>query len=108
MRRFLLIGSLLACLLNLSGCIYRPDVQQGNRLADKDIRAIHVGMSRSELISMFGAPLLVNLYDYDRVIYVYTFKRNRKEMQETRVFVYLHNDRVTNFWTDKKPPARNL
>lgn len=103
MRRIIIIGLLVLISFGLSACIYRPDIQQGNVITDIDLKGLHIGMSKDEVRSLFGDPLLVDLYDSRRIIYVYTFKHRRQQMQETRLIIYLRSDRVSNFWTDHLP-----
>ena len=107
MRRIIIIGLFTLVSLSLSACIYRPDVQQGNVITDIDLKGLHVGMTKDEVRSLFGDPLLVDLYDYNRMIYVYTFKHAHGKMQETRLIIYLRSDRVSRFWTDHLPPPTN-
>lgn len=93
---------ILTC-LTISACIYRPDVQQGNIITDVDLKGLHAGMTKDEVRSLFGDPVLVDLYDENRIIYVYTFRHAHRKMQETRLVIYLRGGRVTKYWTDHLP-----
>lgn len=101
MRRLLLIGLFSLATLFLSGCIYRPDVQQGNVIADSDLQGLHIGMTRDEVRSLLGDPVLVDVFDERRTIYVYTFKHAHQRMEEKRLVIYLSSNRVTSFWVDR-------
>ena len=109
-RHFLLLGLIAGMLgILLSGCVYRPDVQQGNIIKPSDMRIIEKGMTSSQVKSLLGDPLLVNIYRDNRVVYVYTFQRSHHRMKEKRLIIYLRNDRVTSYSYDDKlsgSPAR--
>jgi outer membrane protein assembly factor BamE len=103
MRR--IIAGLLIVLVSVgfTACVYRPDVQQGNIITDADLQGLHIGMTQDEVRSLFGDPLLVDIYDENRMIYIYTFKHRYQKMQETRLIIYLRSGHVSKFWTDHLP-----
>ena len=103
MRRviILLIGLLV---ITLSGCIYHPDVQQGNVLTQQDINSLRKGMTKDQVRRLFSDPLLINIYADNRMVYVYTFQHGHGKMKETRLLIYFRNGRVARFWSDTNPP----
>ena len=102
MRRIITIIALIICFaFTLTACVYHPPIQQGNIITDKELSALHKGMSKAKVRSLFGDPVLVNIYVDNRLVYVYTFQPGRRRMQSTHLIVYLRNNRVTSFWTDK-------
>lgn len=91
MRKFLIILSLL---LTLSGCSYlhvhRMDIEQGNLLTPEMMHKIHPGMTEAEVKEIIGTPVLANVFDKNRIDYVYTFKPGNEDMTEkyvTLIFV---------------------
>ncbi len=106
MQRTMTLFSLLICMaITLTGCIYRPPVQQGNVITDKDLGALHKGMTKTKVESLLGTPVLTNIYVDKRLVYVYTFKKEgHHKMHSTRLIVYLRDNCVVSFWTDKNQP----
>lgn len=100
---------LLVCLITtLEGCVYHPTLQQGNIITDKDLSNLDTGMTKDQVQAMFGDPVLVNIFADNQMVYVYTFQSSHLRMQSTHLIIYLHNNYVTNFWTDKNKPIEQL
>jgi outer membrane protein assembly factor BamE len=79
-----------------SGCVYRIDIQQGNFLEPKDIDRVAVGMTRLQVRSLLGTPMVADPFETMRWDYVYYFKRGRLRKPETRHFVvFFDGDKVT-------------
>ena len=66
--------------LIMAGCVfpgvYKINVQQGNILTDEELTSLAEGMSRSQVHSLLGTPLMTNPADPSREYYVYTFQRS--------------------------------
>lgn len=92
--------TLVFLILLIGGCIYHPSIQQGNIITDKDLGNLHIGMTKDQVRKLLGDPLIVNTTN-NRMIYVYTFQANHRPMQLTRLIIYLHDNKLTKFWTDK-------
>ena len=102
MRRIIIIIALTICFfLASTSCVYHPPVQQGNIITDKELSILYPGMPKAEVLSLLGDPILVNIYADNRLVYVYTFQAGHKKMQSVHLIVYLSNNRVTSFWTEK-------
>jgi len=87
--------------LLMAGCafpgVYKINVQQGNILTDEELTSLSEGMSRSQVHSVLGTPLLTNLVDSSREYYIYTFQRSGGDIEEQRVIVYYENDQFSHF-----------
>lgn len=80
----------------LSGCVYRIDIQQGNFLEDKDIDRVTVGMTRVQVRSLLGTPMVADPFETTRWDYVYYLKQGRLKKPEQRHFiVFFDGDKVT-------------
>lgn len=89
-------GLLLGVLLTTSGCVYRIDIQQGNFLEDKDLDRVTVGMTRAQVRSLLGTPMVADPFKSSRWDYVYYFKRGRLQKAIQREFtVFFEDDKVT-------------
>jgi outer membrane protein assembly factor BamE len=83
---------LLAC---TAGCVYRIDIQQGNFLESKDIDRVAVGMTRIQVRSLLGTPMVADPFEESRWDYVYYFKKGRWRKPEQRHFiVFFDGDKV--------------
>lgn len=67
-----LLGSVLTACSALS--IHRLEVEQGNIMNSATIDRLHQGMSEKQVKDMLGTPILVNILDTNRLLYVYTFQ----------------------------------
>ena len=85
----------------LTGCafpgVFKIDVQQGNILTKEELASLSEGMSRSQVRSVLGTPLLLNPVDLSREYYVYTFQRAGGDIEEQRVIVYYDDDSFSHY-----------
>jgi outer membrane protein assembly factor BamE len=79
-RSFLIVF----CLVALSACVYRPDVQQGNEITSEMIAQVEPGMSKREVIRILGYPLINDPFNKDRWDYYYSLKPGKKRKQTLR------------------------
>ncbi len=94
--RFGVFGLILGVFLAASGCVYQIDIQQGNFLEPKDIDRVAVGMTRVQVRSLLGTPMVADPFKTERWDYVYYFKRGRLTKPVQRQFtVFFEDDKVT-------------
>ncbi len=68
------------CLLTslLSACyllpVHKLEVEQGNMMTSANVNHLHPGMSESQVKSIMGSPILVNVLNDKQIVYVYTFQ----------------------------------
>src|SRR5262245_51713565 len=94
--RIAVLGLILGALLATGGCVYRIDIQQGNFLEDKDIDRVAVGMTRVQVRSLLGTPMVADPFQSSRWDYVYYLKQGRLRKPTQRQFtVYFEDDKVT-------------
>ncbi len=85
----------------VTGCVYRVDVQQGNLLEAKDVEAIKVGMTRSQVRFLLGTPAVADSFHQDRWDYIYYFRQGRsRRADRSWVIVYFDDDRVREVQRD--------
>jgi len=85
----------LAAASVLPGCVYRPDIQQGNLLLTSDVDQVKAGMTRSQVRYILGTPMVSNPFDQQRWDYVYTFRRGRdRDVTRAHFIVHFDGDKV--------------
>jgi outer membrane protein assembly factor BamE len=104
-----LIPALLAAAL-LSGCVYRPDIQQGNLLSVKDIEQVQVGMTRSQVRFLLGTPMVSDPFAPHRWDYVYRMEYGRRRSVDSAHFiVHFEGDKVVKVeMLDQIGPSRRV
>ncbi|HEY4365993.1 MAG TPA: outer membrane protein assembly factor BamE [Steroidobacteraceae bacterium] len=94
----------VVALTALTGCVYRIDIQQGNFLDTKDIDRVTVGMTRLQVKSLLGTPMVADPFEGWRWDYIYYFKRGRwTKAEQTHFTVYFEEDKVTRIDRSGKP-----
>ena len=82
---------------------YKIDVVQGNFVSKEQAAALAPGMTRAQVRSVLGSPLLASIFHADRWDYVFTFKRQGTEPQARRVTVFFKDDVLERFEADALP-----
>lgn len=84
----------------LAGCVfpgvYKINVQQGNIVTEEELSQLEEGMSRSQVHSVMGAPLMLNPADTSVEYYVYTFQEAGGKIREQKVIVHYDDDTFTH------------
>ncbi|WP_166263246.1 outer membrane protein assembly factor BamE [Marinobacter caseinilyticus] len=95
------LAALLLTTLMMAGCafpgVYKINVQQGNILSEEELTQLEKGMSRQQVQSVLGSPIMLNPVDPTREYYVYTFQRGGGDIKEQRVIVYYENERFSHY-----------
>lgn len=90
----------------LAACVHRIDIQQGNFLDAEDIDRISVGMTRLQVRSLLGTPMVADPFQGTRWDYVYYMKKGRLRKAERRHFiVYFDADKVAKIERPSQQPA---
>jgi len=107
MHRTLALALLTAATL-LGGCVYRPDIQQGNLLLPEDVRQVTVGMTRSQVRYLLGTPMVSDPFAPQRWDYVYRMQRGRdRDVDSAHLVVYFEGDKVVRVESlDMPAPTR--
>jgi outer membrane protein assembly factor BamE len=95
LRRTSALLALLGAAWILSGCVYRPDIQQGNLLQIDDVDQVKAGMTRSQVRYLLGTPMISDPFEPNRWDYVYTYQRGRdKKIDRSHFVVFFDGDKV--------------
>lgn len=79
-----------------AGCVYRPNIQQGNLLKLDDVNQVTTGMTRSQVRYVLGTPMVSDPFQPNRWDYIYTLQRGRTSKIDRAYFVvYFEGDKVS-------------
>jgi outer membrane protein assembly factor BamE len=86
-RQLATAAAVMIALMGATGCVHRIDIQQGNFLDSEDIDRISVGMTRVQVRSLLGTPMVADPFTDSRWDYIYYLKRGRLQRVERRHFI---------------------
>jgi outer membrane protein assembly factor BamE len=97
---------LSACVL-VAGCslVYRIDVQQGNYVTEDAVQKLKNGMTKAEVRSVLGTPLLIDAFHANRWDYYFSNVKGGKVQEGKRFTVMFENDKMVSFGGTVHPPA---
>ena len=97
-------AALLAAVL-LSGCglVYTLDVQQGNYVPSDVAARLKVGMTKAEVRTLLGTPLLIDAFHPNRWDYYFSSVKGAKAENRTRLSIFFENDKVASFTGEARP-----
>lgn len=82
---------------------YKVDVIQGNFVSREQVEQLQAGMTRDQVKSVLGTPLMTSLFHADRWDYVFTLKRQGVEPQAFKYTVFFKGDQLERFAGDSMP-----
>ena len=107
----LLILSLLACSVFLTGCgssvpVVKPfkmDIQQGNVVTSKMLLQLKPGMTKSQVKFIMGTPLIVDSFHSNRWDYFYQLRQAGKIKEQRRVILDFESELLARVRGDVVP-----
>lgn len=97
LNKFILI-CLSALLVSFGGCTslspYKMEIRQGNYVTPEMRKKIKVGMSRQQVSSVLGSPLVSDVFHANRWDYIYRLEEKGKLVEQQRLTVYFEGDFV--------------
>ena len=82
---------------------YRVDVIQGNFVSREQVEQLRPGLTREQVKSVLGTPLLASLFHADRWDYVFTLQRQGVPNQSYKYTVFFTGDQLVRFEGDTMP-----
>jgi outer membrane protein assembly factor BamE len=109
----------LAFVASLAGCstletympvvsslgVYKIDINQGNYLSQDMVDKLKVGMTKPQVRTVLGTPLINSAFRDDRWDYVYEFARQGKVREHRQFTVYFVDDKVARWEGDEMPQS---
>lgn len=89
------IISTITLTILLTGCaVYKSEVQQGNSLSNETVSQLQRGMSKAEVASILGNPLLQDNFRSDRWDYVFFNGNGSKQSNKQNLVLFFKNDQL--------------
>lgn len=82
---------------------YKIDLVQGNVITREQMEAVSVGMSRMQVRSILGTPLLSSVFHVQRWDYVFSLRRQGAELQSRRIALFFKGDVLERIEADPLP-----
>jgi outer membrane protein assembly factor BamE len=87
---------LSAMLLSFGGCSsflpYKMDIRQGNYVSAEMRSKIKIGMSRQQVASVLGSPLVSDVFHANRWDYIYRFSEKGKLVEQSRLTLFFDGE----------------
>lgn len=101
-------SALLICIiaLSISACtrfprVYKLDIEQGNKLSKESVSQLKLGMTRDEVLELFGTPTLNAIFQKDRWYYMYYRQPGYGKLEKNYLIIHFNNEgRVSEFSQD--------
>jgi len=85
--------------------VYKIDVNQGNYLSQDMVDKLKVGMTRSQVRTLLGTPLVTSAFRDSRWDYVYEFAKQGKVREHRQFTVYFVDDKLARWEGDELPTS---
>ncbi|NVK23177.1 MAG: outer membrane protein assembly factor BamE [Kangiellaceae bacterium] len=85
------------------GCVYKPSIQQGNILDQKEVNKIEPGMTKSQITFILGNPVLNTNLDENTWYYLYYLIPSKGEKTEQRLVLHFDGDVLKSLEGTIKP-----
>lgn len=100
---------LSAVLFSTGGCTsfspYKMEIRQGNYVTPEMRKKIKVGMSRQQVTSALGSPLVTDVFHANRWDYIYRLEEKGKLVQSQRLTLFFEGDYVQRI---EEVPTENV
>ena len=90
-------------IVTLSGCVYRMDIPQGNRIDPELVEQLEIGMSRNQVEFLLGTPAIVDLHHPDQWHYVFYLKTGDGMISKSVMTLTFSGDLLASIEGDLSP-----
>ena len=71
---------------------YRIDIQQGNLIEQEQVDQLRIGMTKAQVQFLMGTPLIGDPFHQQRWDYFYSFRRDGKLQEKSRITLFFEGD----------------
>jgi outer membrane protein assembly factor BamE len=91
--------------MNLSGCVYRVDVEQGNIVTQEMINQLRPNMNKRQVRYVMGSPMVVDVFHQNRWDYVYSFQPGGGIRKQKRISLIFQDQLLMELQGDFRPSS---
>src|SRR5437879_12372216 len=84
--------------------VYKIDVNQGNYLSQVMVDKLKVGMTKPQVRTALGTPLVSSAFHDNRWDYVYEYSKQGKVREHRQFTAYFVDDKLARWEGDEMPP----
>ena len=81
-------------IISLQSCVYRMDIDQGNRIEQSKLDQLKIGMTRSQVRFLLGDAAINDLHHANQAHYVYYLFDGEKRQTDLRTMVLTYDNEV--------------
>jgi outer membrane protein assembly factor BamE len=85
--------------------VYKIDVNQGNYLSQDMVDKLKVGMTKPQVRTTLGTPLVTSAFRDNRWDYVYEYAKQGKVREHRQFTVYFADDKLARWEGDEMPQS---
>jgi outer membrane protein assembly factor BamE len=110
MRSIAVAGVLLLSVF-ATGCSWLPsvayklEINQGNYITQDMVERLKVGMTRQQVRSVLGSPMITDVFHADRWDYVYELRQRGRRVEHRQFVVLFADDRLVRWEGDEMPQS---
>jgi len=85
--------------------VYKIDINQGNYLSQDMVDKLKAGMTRAQVRTILGTPLVTSVFRDNRWDYVYEYTRQGQVKEHRKFTVYFQDDKLARWEGDQMPES---
>ncbi|MBV8603981.1 MAG: outer membrane protein assembly factor BamE [Pelomonas sp.] len=86
---------------------YRVEIVQGNVVTKEQIAQVKPGMTREQVRSYLGTPLLTDVFHADRWDYFFSIRRQGQPFEQRKVIAWFDGDKLKSIDAPDNLPSEN-
>jgi outer membrane protein assembly factor BamE len=86
--------------------VYRLDINQGNYVSQDMVEKLKTGMSKPQVRTVLGTPLVTSIFRESRWDYVYEYQRQGRVIEHRQLSIYFVDDKLARWEGDEMPASQ--
>jgi len=94
--------------ISLTGCLYRPDLAQGDHLSQEELDQLRPNFSKHQVQQVMGTPALTPVFELDHWTYTYAYldgKHRDQKLNYKTIILYFKNGKLESYSSKDWRPA---
>ena len=89
--------------LAVAGCVYKIDIQQGNYVTQDLVERLKPGMTKAEVKTLLGTPLLADAFHANRWDYYFSNVAGRRGEEKAKLSIFFENEKLVSVAGEGRP-----